>query len=253
MESTIITALLLTFIAGLSTVIGSFVIFFVKREKDGYLSVAMGFAAGVMIFISLTELLPESIGKIGYIPAIISFFVGIIVIYLIDIFIPHSYEQENACDPNAKTKCDLKRCGILVAIGIAIHNFPEGIAVFFSSLINIKLGLSIGLAIALHNIPEVIAVAMPIYYATNSKRKAFMYSFFSGMAEPLGAIIAFLFLRSFLNEMMLYIIIAAVAGIMVFICFDELLPHAFKQKNNHLTIAGVFLGMAVVAISLLLI
>jgi len=253
MDPTIINALLLTFIAGLSTVIGSFIIFFVKREKDGYLSVAMGFAAGVMIFISLTELLPESIGKIGYLPAIISFFVGSIVIYLIDVLIPHSYEEENACNHNTKTWCGLKRCGVLVAIGIAIHNFPEGIAVFFSSLINVKLGLSIALAIALHNIPEGIAVAMPIYYATNSKRQAFMYSFLSGMAEPVGAIIAFIFLRNFLNETILYITIAAVAGIMVFICFDELLPHAFKQKNNHLTIAGVFLGMAVVAVSLWLI
>jgi ZIP family zinc transporter len=253
MDPTLLTALILTFIAGLSTVLGSLVIFFVKKEKDGYLSVAMGFAAGVMIFISLTELLPESIGKIGYLPALVAFFAGIIVIYLVDILIPHSYEQENACEPSAKTKLDLRRCGILVAIGIAIHNFPEGIAVFFSALINIKLGLSIALAIALHNIPEGIAVAMPIYYATNSKRKAFMYSFLSGMAEPLGAIIAFIFLRSFLSETILYLIIAAVAGIMVFICFDELLPYAFQQKNNHLTIAGIFLGMAVVAVSILLI
>jgi len=253
MDPVIINALLLTFIAGFSTVFGSLIIFFVKKERDGYLGIAMGFAAGVMIFISLTELLPESIEKIGYLPAIISFFVGIIGIYLIDLLIPHSYKEENhPCDSDSSGKCKLKRCGILIALGIAIHNFPEGIAVFFSSVVDLKLGFTIAAAIALHNIPEGIAVAMPIYYATNSKRKAFLYSLLSGMAEPVGAIIAFLFLRSFLSSFMLSLIIAAVAGIMVFISFDELLPYAFNKKNNNLTIAGVFLGMLVVALGFLI-
>ncbi|MFH0876354.1 MAG: ZIP family metal transporter [archaeon] len=170
---------------------------------------------------------------------------------MIDIFIPHSYEAENACNPE-KEKCELKRCGMLIAIGITIHNFPEGIAVFFSSLVNMHLGLTIAIAIALHNIPEGIAVAMPIYYATNSKKQAFLFSFISGIAEPIGAIFAYLILKEFLSSTLLYTLLAAVAGIMIFISFDELLPQAFKQKNNHLTIAGIFLGMAVVAVSLLL-
>ncbi len=245
-------AIILTFFAGLSTLLGSFAIIFVKREKEGYLGIAMGFAAGVMIFISLAELLPESIGRIGHMPAMIAFFLGILAIYLIDVLIPHSYEQENPCSHDAK-RCELRRCGILVAIGIAIHNFPEGIAVFFSSLVNLHLGLTIAIAIALHNIPEGIGVAMPIYYATNSKRQAFLYSFLSGMAEPVGAMIAYFFLRSILTDTILYMIVAAVAGIMVFISFDELLPYAFRQKNPHKTISGVFLGMLIVAVSLLLI
>ncbi|MBU0667041.1 MAG: zinc transporter ZupT [Nanoarchaeota archaeon] len=245
-----INALILTTLAGLSTVLGSLIIFFIKKRNDCFLSIAMGFAAGVMIFISLTELLNESISNIGYLYAIISFFAGILLIYVIDVFIPHSYEAENACSLNLKDKHGLKRCGLIVALGIAIHNFPEGITVFFSSMVNFKLGIIVALGIALHNIPEGIAIAMPIYYATNSKIKAFWYSFLSGLAEPLGAIIAFLFLRNFLTNTLLNVILAATAGIMVFISFDELLPYAYKQKNNHITIAGIFLGMAMMALSL---
>ena len=206
----------------------------------------MGFASGVMIFISLTELLGESIENIGYNYAIISFFVGILIIYLIDILIPHSYEAEN---PPCKKK-ELERCGRLVAVGITIHNIPEGMIVLFSSIVDIRLGLIVAIAIAIHNIPEGIAIAMPIYYATGNKIKAFSYAAFSGIAEPIGAIIAYLFLMNFLNVFILNIILAAVAGIMVFISFDELLPNALKYEKHHITIAGVFIGMAVMAVSL---
>lgn len=245
-----INALILTTIAGLATLLGSSVIFFVKKQKPSYLNIAMGFAAGVMIFVSLTELLNESIENIGYLKAILSFFAGIIIIYLIDVFIPHSYEAETCSNSSIKEKHKLKRCGIMVAVGIAIHNFPEGIAVFFSSVLNIKLGIAIALAIALHNIPEGIAVAMPIYYATGSRIQAFWYSFLSGIAEPIGAILAFVFLQSFLTLEFLSIIIGAVAGIMVFISFDELLPFAYKQEDSHVTILGIFLGMGLMALSL---
>ncbi|MFH0875366.1 MAG: zinc transporter ZupT [archaeon] len=250
MLSQFLSAIMITFLAGLSTLIGSSIIIFVNNKKDNLMGIAMGFAAGVMLFISLSELLPQSIINVGKVSAIISFFAGILIIYLIDVLIPHAYEEENACNPE-KEKCDLKRCGILIAVGIAIHNFPEGIAVFFSSLVNMHLGLTIAMAIALHNIPEGIAVAMPIYYSTGSKKQAFFFSFISGIAEPIGAIFAYILLSKYLSSTLLYTLLAAVAGIMVFICFDELLPNAFKQKNNHLTIAGIFLGMAVVAISLI--
>lgn len=249
--ATIINALLLTVFAGLFTLFGSFIIFFIKKPKDIYMNIAMGFAAGVMIFVSFVELLGRSIETIGYLYAIIAFFSGILIIYLIDVFIPHSYEAENNYKNNLKKKNYLKRCAILIAIGIAIHNFPEGIAVFFSSISNINLGLSVAIAIALHNIPEGIAVAMPIYYATGKKRKAFLYSFLSGVAEPIGALVAFFFLSSFLNETILGIILSGVAGVMVFISFDELLPRAYKQQESHLIILGILIGMFVMALSLL--
>ena len=168
---------------------------------------------------------------------------------MIDRLIPHCYEDEATCDHRNK-KYQLKKCGTLIAIGIAIHNFPEGIAVFFSSLTNIKLGIAIALAIALHNIPEGIAVAMPIYYATKSKRTAFLYSFLSGIAEPVAAVISYFFLYNYINETVLNIILAGVAGIMVFISFDELLPQAYKHEDVHKIILGIILGMAVMALSM---
>ncbi len=241
-----INAFILTILAGLSTAIGGSVIFFIKKPKLRYLSFGMGFAAGVMIFISLTELLNESIMNIGYNYALISFFIGILIIYLIDVLIPHSYESEN---PPAKEK-GLRKCGLLVTIGIIIHNIPEGMIVLFSAIVDIKLGLLVATAIAIHNIPEGIAIAIPIYYATGNKFKAFGYAFLAGITEPIGAIVAYLFLRNFLTTSMLYVMLATVAGIMVFISFDELLPYAFKCEKHHVTIAGVFIGMAVMALSL---
>jgi ZIP family zinc transporter len=241
-----ITPIILTIIAGLSTVIGSFFILFLKKKNHIHLNIAMGFAAGVMIFISFTELLGESIVNIGYSNAMASFFGGILLIFLIDTLIPHEYEKEEFC----KKDHNLKRCGTLLAIGITIHNFPEGIAVFFSSLANIELGIAMTIAVALHNIPEGIAIAMPIYYATNSKKKAFLYSFLSGIAEPIGAVAAWLFLSSFMNNIILNIILAGVAGIMVYISFEELLPYAYNIKDNKPTVFGILLGMMIMAISL---
>lgn len=238
--------LLLSFLAGISTIIGALIAFLIKKPKEIYLSFVMGFSAGVMIFISFAELLPEAVSKIGELTAFIAFFLGMTVIYLIDVFIPHSYEREKCGDPK------LMRCGMLLAIGIAIHNFPEGIAVFFSSLSSLSFGIPIALAVALHNIPEGIAVSIPIYYATKSRRKTFLYSFLAGIAEPLGAIIGFAFLFSILNEFILSLTLALVAGIMVFISFDELLPYTYGKKLGHIPILGIILGMGVMALSLLL-
>ena len=232
-----LNAFLLTVFAGLSTVLGSLIVLFVDKKKEIHLNIAMGFAAGVMIFISFTELLNQSIVIIGYATAMASFFAGILFIYAIDVLIPHEYEKEESCK-HGKNNKNLKRCGTLLAVGIAIHNFPEGIAVFFSSLANIKLG---------------IAIAMPIYYATKSRKTAFMYSLLSGIAEPIGALIAWFFLRNYMTTFVLNILLAAVAGIMVFISFDELLPYAYNVKQHHPTVFGILMGMIVMAISLHLI
>jgi len=247
-ENQILIAFLLSILAGLSTTIGSAIAFFIRKFKPIYLYLGMGFSAGVMIFISFMELLSLSIAKIGLSYALIAFFSGIFVIYLIDIIVPHTYEKEKG-----NHNSNLKRLGLFVALGIAIHNFPEGFAVFFSSLVEIKLGLLIAVAIALHNIPEGIAVALPIYYATKSKAKAFYFSFLSGIAEPIGAFLGYFILFPFITQFILYLILSAVAGIMIFISFDELLPFALKSRRRHTVILGVLFGMLVAALSLFLI
>ncbi|MBD3250043.1 MAG: zinc transporter ZupT [Candidatus Pacebacteria bacterium] len=249
-------AFLLTVLAGLSTLLGSLIIFFIKKPRQCYLNIAMGFAAGVMIFVALTELLVESIEGLGYPGAMLSFFFGIGLIILLDTFIPHTYEAEISCeckDFRQMKDGRLARCGLLIALGVAIHNLPEGVAVFFSSLADQRLGLTLAIAIALHNIPEGIAIAMPIYYASRSRKKAFWWSFLSGITEPLAALAAFLVFGSFISERLLGAIIGAVAGVMVFISFDELLPFAYKQEKDNLTILGIFSGMAVMAVSLMVV
>jgi ZIP family zinc transporter len=243
--------LLLSFLAGIFTVVGSFITFFIHDLKKSYLQFSLGLSGGVMIYVSFVELLPSAIRNIGPIKAHIAFFGGIILFMLIDFFIPHEYIEERIKTDTYDKK--LMAVGIFTTLGIAIHNFPEGAAVFMSSLVNIKLGVVLAIAIALHNIPEGIAVAMPIFYATKSKSKAFWYSFLSGFAEPAGAVIALLILMPFLNPLVLSFCLAFVAGIMVFISFDELLPLSCQSEGYHISILGVIIGMAVMAISLILI
>jgi ZIP family zinc transporter len=166
----------------------------------------------------------------------------------IDFLVPHEYIEERMTGSVKNKK--LMTAGVLTAIGIAIHNFPEGLAVFMSALGDTSLGISLAFAIALHNIPEGLAVAMPIYYATKSKAKAVWYSFLSGIAEPIGAIVGVIILFPYINDTVLSISLAFVAGIMIFISFDELLPLCFHNKKNHTPIVGLFIGMAVMAISL---
>lgn len=243
--------LLLAFLAGLSTTLGGLIAFLIKKKKFCYLCVAFGFSAGVMIFISFAELFKQGIENTNLLTATLAFFGGILLIYLIDVLIPHTYEEETSGNKRGK----IKRTAILLVLGITIHNFPEGIAVMFSSISSIKLGILIAIAVAMHNIPEGIAVSMPIFYATKSRKKAFYYSFLSGIAEPIGAVLSLLFLSPFLNDFILGVVLSAVAGIMVFISFDELLPYVYKQKegnNQHLSMLGLFLGMFVIALTLLI-
>ena len=252
----------LTALAGLATGVGSCIAFFAKRNSTRFLSCALGFSGGVMIYISFVELLAGSQGELselfgkrpGSLIGIAAFFGGIVIAMLIDKLVP-SYENphevrtvDEMTSPRHKDK--LIRSGKLFALAIAIHNFPEGMAVFTSALTDPVTGLSIALAIAIHNIPEGITVSVPIYHATGSKKKAFYYSFLSGLAEPVGALAAWAFLLPFLSPALLAITFAAVAGIMVFISFDELLPLAEEYGEHHLAIAGLVAGMLVMALTL---
>ncbi|NDW09156.1 zinc transporter ZupT [Dysgonomonas sp. 520] len=256
-------AFILTAIAGLSTGIGSLIALVAKHTNTKFLCASLGFSAGVMIYVSFMEMMPGALTQLtdvfGEKPAtlymILAFFGGIAFINLIDFAIP-----ETAVNPHEITgvedmkneKNTLKRTGLFVAISIAIHNFPEGIATFTSALGSLDVAIPITVAIAIHNIPEGIAVAVPIYHATGSRKKAFWYSFLSGLAEPFGALIAYLFLLQFWSPAVSGIVLAAVAGIMVFISLDELLPSAEKYGKHHISIMGLISGMLIMAVSLYL-
>ncbi|MGC8865617.1 MAG: zinc transporter ZupT [Bacteroidales bacterium] len=266
----LLIALGLTLFAGLSTGIGSAIAFFAKRTNTRFLSISLGFSAGVMIYVSFVELFfkartsLEQLGAEGsnshaqaYWIAVVSFFGGMMLIALIDKLIP-SVENPHEMKPlemiSAGKNPALMRMGLFTALVIGIHNFPEGIATFVSALSDLRLGIPIAVAIAIHNIPEGIAVSVPIYFATGSRRKAFWYSFSSGLAEPVGAIIAYFFLAPLLQQFPVIngVIFAAVAGIMVFISIDELLPAAEEYGEHHLAIYGLISGMALMAFSLLM-
>ncbi|MFP4287819.1 MAG: zinc transporter ZupT [Bacteroidales bacterium] len=266
----VLPAFLLTLFAGLSTGIGSAIAFFAKTTNTKFLSVSMGFSAGVMIYVSFMEIFPKSIESMlenttyqtGNFLAIAGFFGGMLLIAIIDKMVP-SFENpheirkvEDIEDQQSILEYDkrkkLYRMGVMSAVAIGLHNFPEGLATFIVALEDIKLGLPIAIAIAIHNIPEGIAVSVPLFFATQSRRKAFSHSFLSGLAEPVGAVVGFLILMPFLNNVVFGFVFASVAGIMVFISLDELLPGAREYGESHLSIYGMFAGMAVMAISLVL-
>ncbi len=289
----------LTLFAGLSTGIGSALAFFTKTTNTRFLSVALGFSAGVMIYVAMVEIyfhaLESLVGGLGEVRGhwvtLISFFGGILLIAVIDRLVPMAQnpheirtveevreevkeaefleEQRPVFSLQAQgvpveavvrkaesregvKKRKLMRMGIFTAIAIAIHNFPEGLATFIAALTDLSIGIPIAIAIAIHNIPEGIAVSIPVYYATGSRRKAFCFSFLSGLAEPLGALIGWLVLMPYLTDTLFGIIFAGVAGIMVFISIDELLPSAREYGEHHLSIYGLIGGMAVMGVSLIL-
>lgn len=265
--NTILFAFGLTMFAGLSTGIGSAIAFFANRTNTKFLSVSLGFSAGVMIYVSFTEILSKARIELvdvfgnrgGSWLTVAGFFGGILLIAIIDKLIPsvenpHEIRmvEEMEEKPKNNNKQKLMRMGLFTALAIAIHNFPEGLATFTAALTEPSLGVAIAVAIAIHNIPEGIAVSVPVYYATGNRRKAFVLSFLSGIAEPVGAIIGYLILMPFLNPAVFGILFAAVAGIMVFISLDELLPSAREYGEHHLSIYGLIAGMVVMAISLLL-
>jgi zinc transporter, ZIP family len=263
--------LLLALLAGLSTGIGSAIAYFIHNPKPSYMSLILGFSGGVMVYVAFAELLHTAFDKIGFATANLGFFGGIAFIALVDIFVPHEYKHEDVghsrflfhkrkkvVKPVTSSKIDksslLMRAGILTAIGIAIHNFPEGLVTFSSGLSGDRaFGILVAVAIALHNIPEGISVSIPIMQATGSRNRAFIYSFLAGLAEPVGALIGYAILFPFLTPTLIYTLMAFAAGIMVYISLDEILPTAHMFGEEHLVIIGATAGMIMMALSIFLI
>ncbi len=260
-------AFLLTTLAGLATAAGAAAAFFARRTNTRMLSVSLGLSGGVMVYISFVELLAganrvlrEDLGgRTGAFVAISAFFGGILIAAIIDRMVPepvnpHETKSVEEMDIEAPPDCSkLHRAGIRFAAAIAIHKFPEGLAVFAASLSGLELGIPVALAMALHNIPEGIAVSVPVYYATGSRAKAFWYASLTGLADPAGALLGYLILAPFLTPVMLEIIYAAVAGVMVFVTFDGLLPMAHKYGEEHWALYGLVSGMFLMAFGLALV
>ena len=252
----------LTLFAGLATGAGGLLAFFARKEEESgiFLSASLGFSAGVMVYISLVELMAQARAGLsagygspaGGLIAVGAFAFGILATFLIDRMIPDvenphhvrsGNEVRHAEHAEQNERAKFGRAGVLFALAIGIHNFPEGLATFAAGLSGTELGIPIAIAIALHNIPEGIAVAVPILYATGSRKKALLYSLLSGLAEPAGALIGFLFLMPFLTPALLAVLFAVVAGVMIYISFDELLPMAETYGKHHIALAGVLGGM----------
>lgn len=275
MEKQYLMALILSSLGGLATVIGAFVTFFIKENSLKFLSFGLGLSAGVMIFVSLVDLYPEACEMIknqlggGCLWLAILFFAfGALIAALIDYFIPDHIQtqmltkQLGANEKNIdSTDCvennnavisigKIKKAGILTTIVIAVHNFPEGLATFFLTTQDFMLGLGVVIAIAIHNIPEGMAISIPVYQATHLKRKAFLYSFLSGMAEPIGGVVGFLVIRLLFPNLCVGLLFAIVSGIMTYISLDTLLPLSKDYDTGHYSISGTMLGIIIMATAL---
>ncbi len=279
MQDNVALAFILTILAGLSTVIGAFLVFWVRTTCTKFLSFGLGFSAGVMIYLSFFELLKESNYLLAGSPkgnysglVVLMFLFGLAIAGVIDFF---THNRVEACPGLGCGKTEvtnlgnrwhghrhrhgqrfwsqqaLLRTGIFTAVIIAIHNFPEGIVTFTTASVNMVFGVSIAIAIAIHNIPEGFCIALPIYYATKDKKKSILYALIAGLAEPFGALLTYFILLPFISNNVLGIMLAIVAGIMVYISFDELLPTA-RRYGGHTGLFGLVCGMVLMAFSLYL-
>lgn len=258
-------AFLVTLIAGLFTSVGSCLSFLIKRTNTKLLSLLLGFAAGVMIYLSMMEILIEGMDTLaniygtqqGIFYGTLSFVGGMVIVAVINKIVPHN-ENHHIASENTESKLEIEgrqklmRTGIVTAVAITIHNFPEGLAIFISVLQDPRLAMSTAFGIALHNVPVGIAISAPIYYATGNKKKAFMFSLISGLSAPLGGIVGYLLLMPFMNDTIVGILFGIVAGIMVFVSLNELLPAAREYEETRTSIFGLIIGMILMAIILFL-
>jgi len=278
MNKTYLIALLCSTLAGLSTVLGSFVTFFIKKNSLKFLSFGLGLSAGVMLFVSLVDLYPEgceliktNIGANYSWLAVVSLGLGMLIAVLIDYFIPDHIQTQmftkqlganeqhidsTDCDKNEKACISIgkiKKAGLMTAIVVGAHNFPEGLATFFLTSQDLMLGLGVVIAIAIHNIPEGMAISIPVYQATHSKRQAFLYSFLSGMAEPVGGLLGFTLIKTIFPDICVGTLFALVAGIMTYISLDTLLPLSRDYDTGHYSISGVVIGLLIMGCALMVI
>ncbi len=261
-DSQVLLALAVTTAAGLATALGSVLVLFAKAPNPRLLAFGLAFAGGAMVYVSLSEILNKSIAafaidhgqRLGFSYGTLSFLAGVLLIVIIDRLIPNPHESLKADDPQFKERNReyVKRVGLLTALAITAHNFPEGLATFFAMLENPAVGLPLAFAIAIHNIPEGIAIAVPVYYATNNKGYAFLAALASGLAEPVGAILGYMLLAPILNDTVFGIVFGVIAGVMVFLALDELLPAAKRYASGHETVYGLVTGMGALAVSLIL-
>lgn len=261
-------ALLLSTLAGLATSIGGLLATHRRAAERPFMAMSLAFAAGAMIFVSFGELIPFGIAsfgndyslKLAHAVTYAAFFVGVGAVMLVDRLLPHSINpseiegrEDKLSHAEKSSSKKLLRSGFLVAVVLALHNFPEGISTFIASYQNPAMGATLALAIAIHNIPEGIAVAAPVYAATRSRKKAFWWATWSGVTEPIGALVALLLIKTVLPIELFGVLYGLVAGMMVFIALDELIPAARRyQTRDHQTIYGMLCGMAIVALSMVL-
>lgn len=280
-SSAVLVALTIAFGAGLATILGSFLVIFAKQTNTRLLAFGLAFSAGAMVYVSLVEIFAKanisfakSLGdKLGYTWATVFFFVGVALLVTLDRLVPNPHAEMTEGDvrlraaghvpgdvaivstsgPNGTAdKKLIARVGLMAALAITAHNLPEGLATFFATLDNPVVGAPLAFAIAVHNIPEGVSIAVPVYYATGSRTKAVLATALSGLAEPFGAIVGYWLLAPYLNDFVFGAVFAIIAGAMVFLALDELLPAARNYAKGHETVYGIVVGMSAMAVSLVL-
>lgn len=264
MDQSFLFAFSITLLAGLSTVLGSLVVFFTSSTKTGWLSFSMSFAAGVMLYVSLIEIIPSSIelfdeskGSVEffinntYINLIVFLALGCLIAIVIEKLLPDQKINEQI-KKKINVKRKIYRSGLLIALSLAFHNFPEGIITFMECYTNLFSGLAIALAIALHNIPEGMSISVPIYHATGSKRKAVLYTALSGITEPIGALFCYFLIKDGLEPFVEASVMSLVSGIMVFIALFVLIPMSWEYKTRYQHISGLLCGCVIIGLSIMM-
>lgn len=235
----------MTIIAGSSTILGVIPCYFKEKNKDIIISSSLAFSSGIMLTISLFSLIPSAYKELLIQNKNLKLIITISII-LIGIIISKTIDKEI---DKLYRKNSLYKLGLSSAVILMLHNIPEGATSFLSTVANKDLGISIALAIALHNIPEGISVAVPIYFSTKSKAKAFIYTAISGFAEIIGAIITYIFFKDNISNTILSILLLVTSGIMIDISLNEFLPNSLKYKNKNLTAICFILGIIIMYIS----
>jgi len=246
-------ALLLSLGAGLSTLLGALVVVFTKKKSEKLVTVSLGFAAGVMVSVSFLDMLPLATDLLaqqynkatGVVISVASLLLGVGIASGLDKLVPHEHGKTEGENSHG----NIYRLGMMSMLAIAVHNFPEGIATFMAGMSNPSIGLTIAVAIALHNIPEGISVAMPIYFATGNKKRAFLYTLLSGISEPVGALLAYSVLQPFISNTLLGVLFSIVAGIMLYISIEELIPSSRQYGFTRLALTATFAGICLMPLT----